>query len=301
MGWRPPKLGKLMRKGCLARAQTTEAMLPTAHFVRAGELSAKREFVTPLARVRQPPRRVERFDSASSLPAFHKSPSVSVRSAKCWWPEICSPPNPSGKQMAPFAGNGSAENWLAGAIQECQRVADFRPANSAELYERLAQLAAATPCPRNRRATRFVAVHLIREACLRIIGSVVGARPSDGDAFLRWPSLWTALTLIGARAQWDRLAPELRELAHQNRGTEPLPRRVERHVRAHFASACTLSKVARDAGASTRVLTRTFRQHHNCTVHQFLSSLRLRAAVRMLEQSDLTFRDLRVRSAMVAR
>ncbi len=187
--------------------------------------------------------------------------------------------------MATFGGNGSAENWLAGAIQECQRVADFRPANSAELYERLAQLAAAIPCPRNRR-DEMCGRHLIREACLRITGSVVGAKLSDGDAFLRWPSLWTALTLIGS-AQWHRLAPELRELARQNRGTEPLPRRVERHVRTHFASACTLIDVARDAGASTRVLTRTFRQHHNCTVHQFLSSLRLRAAVRLLEQSDL--------------
>lgn len=187
--------------------------------------------------------------------------------------------------MAAFVENGSAENWLTGAIQECQRVADFRPENSAELYERLAQLAVAIPCPRNRR-DEICGRHLIREACLRIIGSVVGARPSDGEAFLRWPSLWRALTLIGT-SQWDRLAPELRELARQNRGTEPLPRRVERHVRAHFASACTLIDVARDAGASTRVLTKRFRQHHNCTVHQFLSSLRLRAAVRLLEQSDL--------------
>ena len=187
--------------------------------------------------------------------------------------------------MAAFGGDGSAEEWLAGAIRECQRAADFLPANSAELYERLTQLAAATPCPRNRR-DEICGRHLLREACLRIAGLVVGGRPSDGEAFLRWPSLWTALTLIGT-AEWDRIAPELRELARQNRPTEPLPRRAERHVRAHFTSPCTLIDVARNAGASTRVLTKTFRQHHNCTVHQFLTSLRLREAVRLLEESDL--------------
>jgi AraC-like DNA-binding protein len=187
--------------------------------------------------------------------------------------------------MGTYRGNGSAENWLAGAIREYRRAADFRPANCAELYERLAQLAVATPRPRTTR-DEICGRHLLREACLRITASVVGERPPQGDALLRWPSLWAALTLIGT-AEWGQLAAELRELARQNRGTEPLPRRVERHLRAHFASTCKLIDVARDAGASTRVLTKTFRQHYNCTVHQFLCSLRLRAAVRLLEESDL--------------
>jgi AraC-like DNA-binding protein len=184
-----------------------------------------------------------------------------------------------------FPGTPPSQNWLAEAVRLYQLAADFRPANCAALYEHLADLAERIPTPRTP-LNELCARHLLREACVRTTAAVMGDHFSRADSLLRWPSLWAAVTLIGT-TKWEEVAVGLRGLAHENRNTDTIPKRVETHLRAHFADACRLSDLARDIGASPRVLTKVFRRQYNCTVHQFLSLLRLRAAVRLLDESDL--------------
>jgi AraC-like DNA-binding protein len=184
-----------------------------------------------------------------------------------------------------FPGTASTQNWLADAVRLYQLAADFRPANCAALYEHLADLAERTPTPRTP-LDEMCARHLLCDACVRTTAAVMGDHFSRADSLLKWPSLWVALNLIGT-TKWKEVAAGLRGLAHDNRDTDILPKRVEIHLRAHFADACRLSDLAHDMGTSPRVLTKEFRRQYNCTVHQFLSLLRLRAAVRLLEESDL--------------
>jgi AraC-like DNA-binding protein len=104
---------------------------------------------------------------------------------------------------------------------------------------------------------------------------------SAQDVSLGWASVWTALRLIGTEP-WPRLAAELRRLAERNEDCECLPRWVELYLRRRFPQVCHLDNVAREAGTSPRVMTKTFRREYRCTVHQFVSALRLRAAIRLL-------------------
>jgi AraC-like DNA-binding protein len=184
-----------------------------------------------------------------------------------------------------FPGGISTRHWLAEAVRQYQLAADVRPANSSELFDVLADLAERTPAPRTE-LDEICGRHLLQQACLRIATSVMGDYFSRIDALLGWGAIWAALNLIGT-TPWSNVAAELRALARQNRRAAILPKRVELHLRAHFAEVCRLIDVAHDSGASPRVLTKTFRQQYHCTVHQFLSLLRLRAAVRLLSESDL--------------
>ena len=183
------------------------------------------------------------------------------------------------------SGVTPTQRWLAEAVRPFQLAADFRPANCAELYEHLADLAEKTPVPVTP-LDEICARHLLQEACLRTTASVMGDHFSTADSLLRWPSLWVALNRIGT-TKWNDIAAVLRRLARENRQTDILPKRVEIHLREHFAHTCRLVDLARDTGASPRVLTKAFRHQYDCTVHQFLSMLRLRAAVRLLDESDL--------------
>jgi len=66
-----------------------------------------------------------------------------------------------------------------------------------------------------------------------------------------------------------------------------VPRRVETHLRANFTQACRLPDIARSAATSIRVMTTTFKREHQCTVHEYVTLLRLRAAVRLLIESEM--------------
>jgi transcriptional regulator GlxA family with amidase domain len=86
---------------------------------------------------------------------------------------------------------------------------------------------------------------------------------------------------------WPQLPAELRELTVQPRPVQPLARRVDAYLKANFTQACRLPLIARGVGSSIRVMTAAFKREHHCTIHQYLSLLRLRAAVRLLIDSDM--------------
>ena len=86
---------------------------------------------------------------------------------------------------------------------------------------------------------------------------------------------------------WPQLPADLRDFAVQPRPVQPLARRVDVYLKANFRQACRLSQIARNVGSSVRVMTAAFKREHHCTIHQYLSLLRLRAAVRLLIESDL--------------
>ncbi len=174
--------------------------------------------------------------------------------------------------------------WLERAVQEFQFVAATAPADCCDLYDRLAQVTERIPFPKNDLDT-ICARYLLIGACIRL------APPSE-DVVTRvgssqgWTSIWTALKLINAE-RWPRLSSELRALAERHRCLQSLPRRVEAHLKANFTRTCRLPEIARGAGASIRVMTGAFKREYRCTVHQYVSLLRLRAAIRLLVESDL--------------
>lgn len=176
--------------------------------------------------------------------------------------------------------------WLERAIQEFQLVAATDPTDCSDLYDRLAQVTERIPPPRNHLDT-ICARYLLQCACIRLaspsaaeeIFTRVGSSPG-------WTSVWTALKLISAE-HWPRLPAELRALAARHRCLQSLPRRVEAHLKANFTHTCRLPDIARGAGASIRVMTGAFKREHRCTIHQYVTLLRLRAAVRLLVESDL--------------
>ena len=86
---------------------------------------------------------------------------------------------------------------------------------------------------------------------------------------------------------WPQLPAELREFTAQPRLVQPLARRVDAYLKANYMQACRLPQIARGVGSSIRVMTAAFKREHHCTIHQYLSLLRLRAAVRLLLESDL--------------
>lgn len=176
-------------------------------------------------------------------------------------------------------------NWLEQAVQLFQVVADVRPVNCSDLYDSLADLADKTPPPRNQ-LDIVCARYLMQSACIGMAAGKLEDFFSRVDASLGWASVWDALTLIGNK-RWPQLADELRALAARNRTVQSLPRRVATDLRLHFAQACRLPDVARSAGASLRVMTQAFKVEYRCTVHEYVSLLRLRAAVRLLMESDL--------------
>jgi len=86
---------------------------------------------------------------------------------------------------------------------------------------------------------------------------------------------------------WPQLRAELREFTVQPRPVQPLARRVDAYLKTNFTQACRLPQIARAVGSSIRVMTAAFKREHHCTIHQYLSLLRLRAAVRLLVDSDM--------------
>lgn len=172
--------------------------------------------------------------------------------------------------------------WVQQTVRQFQLVADH-PASCADLYERLAELAHGTSPPRNQ-MDAVCARYLMQSACIRMATRILGESNRQGSA--DWASVWCALTLISTE-QWPCVAAELRALAARTRHGESRRDRVEAHLRLHFAQACRLRDVARSAGTSLRVMTGAFKRSHRCTVHQYVSLLRLRAAIRLLTESDM--------------
>ncbi len=176
------------------------------------------------------------------------------------------------------------QRWLEQPDHQCQLV-DIRPSSCSELYYVLAELADRTPAPRNQLESAC-ARYLMQSACMGMAARVLGDFFSRVDVSLGWASVWAALKLIDGE-QWPQLADELRALAVRSQKVQPLPQRVESYLRVHFAQACRLPDIARDVGASLRVITEAFKREFRCTVHQYLCLLRLRAAVRLLTESDM--------------
>ena len=174
--------------------------------------------------------------------------------------------------------------WLERAIQRFQLVAEVRPGSVSDLCDLLAEVAESIPPPNNHLDT-ICARYLLQAACLRLAsppdGSNTGVDPSQ-----RWTSVWTALKLISAE-RWTRVPAELHALGERQRRLKSLPDRVRAHLKVHFTEACRLHEIARGTGASVRVMTDAFKREHGCTIHQYVSLLRLRAAVRLLIESDL--------------
>jgi len=86
---------------------------------------------------------------------------------------------------------------------------------------------------------------------------------------------------------WPQLPAERSEFTVQPRPVITLTGRVDGYLKANFTRRCRLPEIARGVGSSIRVMTAAFKREHHCTIHQFLSLLRLRAAVRLLIESDL--------------
>ncbi len=173
--------------------------------------------------------------------------------------------------------------WVQQAVRQFQLAADH-PTSCSDLYDRLADLAHGTPPPRNQ-MDAVCARYLMQSACIRMATRILG-EANRQDRSADWASVWWALTLI-SREQWPRVAAELRALAARTRHGERRRDRVEAHLRLHFTQACRLRDVARSTGKSLRVMTGAFKRSHRCTVHQYVSLLRLRAAIRLLTESDM--------------
>jgi AraC-like DNA-binding protein len=177
-----------------------------------------------------------------------------------------------------------AGRWLDGAIQEFERVAESRPSDWADLYDQLALLTRSIPAP-STDLDLVCARCLLQAACLRLAGPLRGAYTRvDGSPGVN--SIWKALETIDGKA-WPDLPGEFRALASSNRPAQSVPGRVAAHLRTNFMRACRLRDVARGAGASIRVMTSAFRREYRCTIHEYVSLLRLRAAIRLLIESDL--------------
>jgi transcriptional regulator GlxA family with amidase domain len=86
---------------------------------------------------------------------------------------------------------------------------------------------------------------------------------------------------------WVAVPAELHELVARPRQNQSLPFRVDAYLKEHFTRACHLPQIARGVGSSIRVMTAAFKREHHCTIHQYLSLLRLRAAVRLLIDTDM--------------
>ena len=180
---------------------------------------------------------------------------------------------------------GPTQDWLAETVQRLQLVAGTCPATCAELCYFLANLVETIPPP-CMELQSICARYFLHDACLKVATTAVGAHYSAPDVWQGWASVWTALQLISTEP-WSGLAAELRRLAERNQDFTCLPRRVELYLRGRFSQVCHLDDVAREAGTSLRVMTKMFRREYRCTVHQFVSALRLRAAIRLLTESDL--------------
>jgi transcriptional regulator GlxA family with amidase domain len=85
---------------------------------------------------------------------------------------------------------------------------------------------------------------------------------------------------------WPPLPTERREFIVQP-PVQPLTRRVDAYLKANFTKRYRLPELARGVGSSIRVMTAAFKREHHCTIHQYLSLLRLRAAVHLLIDSDM--------------
>lgn len=185
----------------------------------------------------------------------------------------------------PGPGGEYVRHWVEQAVHEFQLLADLRPASWSDLYESLADVADRTPPPRNQMDT-LCARYLLQTACMRMADRMLGKSFNCVDGSADWTSVWLALKLI-ASEPWLCLAMELRVLAARVRTIPPLPHRIQRYLRLHFTEPCHLPDVARRTGASLRVMTGAFRTQHRCTVHQYVSLLRLRAAIHLLIESDV--------------
>jgi len=85
---------------------------------------------------------------------------------------------------------------------------------------------------------------------------------------------------------WPQLPAERSEFTVQPAPVPTLTGRVDAYLKANFTRRCRLPEIARGVGSSIRVMTAAFKREHRCTIHQYLSLLRLRAAVNLLIDSD---------------
>lgn len=100
------------------------------------------------------------------------------------------------------------------------------------------------------------------------------------------PSIITPMKPIDAEL-WAQMPADLHQFEVQPRPIQSLSGRVDSYLKANFTRTCRLPQIARGVGSSIRVMTAAFKREHHCTIHQYLSLLRLRAAVRLLIDSDL--------------
>lgn len=175
--------------------------------------------------------------------------------------------------------------WLERAIQRFQIAAEVRPGSCSDLYDLLADVAGSLPPPSNHLDT-ICARYLLQSACIRLASPLRAASGGSESSPGLQTSVWTALKLISAE-RWTRVPAELHALGERQRRLKSLPERVSAHLKVHFTEPCGLNEIARGAGASVRMVTDAFKREHGCTIHQYLTVLRLRAAVRLLIDSDL--------------
>jgi AraC-like DNA-binding protein len=174
--------------------------------------------------------------------------------------------------------------WLERAIQRFQLAAEVRPGSCSDLYDLLADVADSIPPPSTYLDT-VCARYLLQCACIRL-ATPLGGVPNGVEASPAWTSVWGALRLINSE-HWTKVPAGLHALGERHRRLQSLPNRVQAHLKVHFPQPCRLKEIARNAGASIRVMTDAFKREHGCTIHQYVSLLRLREAVRLLIESDL--------------
>jgi len=115
------------------------------------------------------------------------------------------------------------------------------------------------------------------------------------------PQVWLARRLFEECRHQDDASPlaveglTLELLAECSRSRVELPHsypprwldRVCELLRDRFSENLSLSEVAREVGISPDHLTRSFRQHHGCTIGEYVRGLRVEFACRRLAASEL--------------
>jgi AraC-like DNA-binding protein len=85
---------------------------------------------------------------------------------------------------------------------------------------------------------------------------------------------------------WITMAARLESLRVAPSPSSPVAYRTKEYLDGNYRTPCRLIDVARNVGASTRLVTKEFSASYGRTIHQYLIVIRLKAALDMLSSSD---------------
>jgi AraC-like DNA-binding protein len=85
---------------------------------------------------------------------------------------------------------------------------------------------------------------------------------------------------------WTDMAARLESLRVAPSRSTSVAHRAKQYLDGNYGTPCRLIDVARNVGASTRLVTKEFSASYGRTIHQYLIVIRLKAALDMLSSSD---------------